>query len=78
MILGGLIPDNAIQSNLFDSFNRNDRVKLQRSIDTINKKMGRDVVRYAIQGYKKSWILKQQQLSPCYTTRWSDLLSVSL
>ena len=78
VILGGLISDNAIQSNLFESINRSDRVKLQRSIDSINKKMGRDVVRYAIQGYKKSWILKQQQLSPCYTTRWSDLLSVSL
>ena len=47
-------------------------------IDSINKKMGRDTVRYAIQGYNKSWILKQQKLSPCYTTRWEDLLSVKL
>ena len=45
-------------------------------IDNINRKMGRDSVQFAIQGYKKTWMLKQQKLSPCYTTRWNDLLVV--
>ena len=38
--------------------------------------MGRDFVRYAVQGYNNTLKLKQQSLSPCYTTRWDDLLKI--
>ena len=38
--------------------------------------MGRDFVRYAVQGYNNTLKLKQQSLSPCYTTRWGDLLKI--
>ena len=49
---------------------------MMKTIDGINQKMGRDVIRYAAQGYSKKWVLKQQQLSPCYTTKWNHLLSI--
>ena len=77
VVLTGITPDNMVQKNLFEDYYsiRNRRVLL-RTIDSINKKMGRDTIRYALQGYSKNSILKQQKLSPCYTTRWSDLLSV--
>ena len=52
--------------------------KMMKTIDQINQKMGRDIVRYAAQGYTKKWVLKQQRLSPCYTTRWNDLLSIKI
>ena len=49
-----------------------------KTMDKINRKMGQDIVRYAALGYKKKWQLKQQRLSPCYTTRWSDLLTINI
>ena len=77
VVLTGITPDNIVQKNLFeDYYNIRNRKVLLRTIDSINKKMGRDTIRYALQGYSKNSILKQQKLSPCYTTRWSDLLSV--
>ena len=78
VIVSGIIPSSAVQYNLFDTHNRNKRSHLLKTIDNINKRMGRDLVRFAIQGYKKSWLLKQQRLSPCYTTRWSDLLKIKM
>ena len=78
VVLTGLVNDTVIQKNLFEDYNIQNKKKLLNKIDSINRKMGRDTVRYAIQGYNKSWILKQQKLSPCYTTRWSDLLSAKL
>ena len=76
IILSGIIPNNVIQKELFETIDRDKKNTLLQSIDCINRKMGRDVIRYAVQGYKKSWILKQQRLSPCYTTRWNELLSI--
>ena len=76
VILSGIIPNNTIQQNLFESFDNINKTPLLNTIDTINKKMGRDVIRYAVQGYKKNHKLKQQKLSPCYTTRWKELLNV--
>ena len=49
---------------------------LEGKIDSINVKIGRDSLRFAIQGFKESWAHKQQKLSPSYTTRWSDLLII--
>jgi len=49
-----------------------------RSIDQINSKMGKDKVRLAVQGYQRNWRLKQERLSPCYSTRIKDALSIKL
>ena len=78
VILSGIIPEYQVQENLFDEVDRFKSKKIMNTIDGINKKMGRDVIRYAIQGYSKKWKLKQQCLSPCYTTRWKDLLTINM
>jgi len=77
VILSGIIPEGHVQENIFDSVDRLKSKVVMKTIDGINKKMGRDMIRSASQGYSKKWQLKQQSLSPCYTTRWSDLLIVS-
>ena len=38
--------------------------------------MGRDKVKLAVQGSSRKWKLKQEKLSPCYTTRFEDMLEV--
>ena len=54
-----------------------ERKVLMKTIDSINGRMGRDKIRLAIQGVNHKWSFKQKNLSPCYTTRWNDLLQVS-
>jgi DNA polymerase V len=48
------------------------------SLDLINKKMGKDKVRLAVQGHQKRWRLKQERLSPCYSTRITDALVIKI
>jgi len=76
VVLSAITPDNIRQRNLFENLDIDKKDRLLQSIDKVNRQMGRDTIRYAIQGYKKSWILKQQKLSPRYTTNWSEILSV--
>ena len=78
VILSDIVSGYEVQENIFDKINRLKSEKMMKAIDQINRKMGRDIVRYATQGYTKKWVLKQQRLSPCYTTRWNDLLSIKI
>ena len=48
------------------------------AVDHINQKMGRNKIRLAVQGFDRKWRLKQEKLSPCYTTRFSDVLYVKV
>ena len=78
VILSDIVSGHEVQENIFDKVNRLKSEKMMKTIDQINQKMGRDIVRYAAQGYTKKWVLKQQRLSPCYTTRWNNLLSIKI
>ena len=77
VVLSGIIKKGEVQEELFDKRNRSKNEIVVKAIDKINRKMGQDVVRYAVQGYSKKWSLKQESLSPCYTTRWSELLTIN-
>mgnify|MGYP001159874690 CR=1 FL=1 len=76
VILSGIIPTNHVQCDIFDNKDRKKSKAIMSTMDLINKKMGRDSIRYAAQGYHSNLKLRQQSLSPCYTTRWNDLLKI--
>ena len=76
VILKNIIPEDQVQLNLFNK-GHSPRKKLFQGIDLINRKMGRDTIRFLAQGTSKKLGLKQENLSPCYTTKWSDLLKVN-
>ena len=78
VILSGIVPNNCVQQDLFDTINRNKKNKIMISIDKINNKMGKDTIRYASQNFAKKYILKQQRLSKSYTTRWGQLLEIKV
>jgi len=42
-------------------------------MDSINRKMGKDAVKLASEGFRRTWKMKQEIKSPAYTTKWSDL-----
>ena len=78
VILGGIVNNNEVQTNLFDERKRQKNQKILSVVDILNAKMGQDIIKYAALGNEKKWQLKQQSLSQCYTTRWSDLLKINL
>lgn len=67
-----------IQMNLFKTpdFNKSD--KLMQTIDRLNDKYQKSV-RLAVQGTnaEPKWHLRQEYLSPCYTTDFKDILSIN-
>ena len=78
VIVGRTIPESQVQLSLFDNLDRNKRREINSVVDTINKKMGRNKVKLAVQGTGRKWKLRQERLSPCYTTRFSDILEVRI
>ena len=78
VIVGDIIPQNQVQLNLFDmDEKRIKRKKLDSTVDTINQAMGRSTIHIGSQGIAKNWQLKREKLSPCYTTKWDDLLTIN-
>ena len=75
IILSDFVPDNFRQPGLFTNVADERLLKLSRVMDRINTRHGRDRVRVAGQGFSPTWPMKQQWLSPCYTTRWKDILT---
>jgi len=78
VIVGRIIPESHTQLSLFDNLDRDKRREINSIVDTINRKMGRDKVKLAVQGKARDWKLKQERLSPCYTTRFADMLEVRI
>jgi DNA polymerase V len=35
-------------------------------------------LRVAEQGFTRRWTLRQERLSPCYTTRWADFMTITV
>jgi DNA polymerase V len=70
-------PEDRIQGSLFDRVDREKHAAVMRKIDALNAKYGRDTIKVAAQGVGGKWKLRQERLSPCYTTRWSDIIKVA-
>ncbi len=49
---------------------------LMKSLDSINLRYGNSTLRLAAEGIKKKWSMKRKKISPCYTTRFDELMIV--
>ena len=78
VIVSGLVPSNTIQYNVFHSTDEDRHMRLMTAMDKVNDREGRDVLRVAEQGFDRRWTLRQERLSPCYTTRWADFMTISV
>ena len=78
-----LVPAGSGMRDLFEE-SAATRPRLMATIDAINKRQGRDAIRTAAAGIQKAgtnrfgaeWRMRQARLSPYYTTRLSDILTV--
>lgn len=76
VILWNICRDDAIQGNLFDEVDRQRQSALAKAVDAINLKNGHNTIRTAVQGYDKSWHLKNEHISKQYTTNLRDVIVV--
>jgi DNA polymerase V len=47
--------------------------RLWQTVDAVNQRWGKEQLRLGSRGQEKQWQAKRNQLSPAYTTRWSDI-----
>ena len=78
VIVTDIISENELQTGLWDNVNRDKHKNLMGVIDKLTTTMGRDVVKFAIQGTRRRWRLKQEKLSPHYTTNWDEILEIDI
>lgn len=76
VIVMDIVPEDQIQHGMFDTVDRARNNTLMAAMDKINRALGKDLVRFAIQGYDKKWKLRAEQLSKRYTTNWNELLTI--
>ncbi|MCU0435912.1 MAG: DUF4113 domain-containing protein, partial [Bacteroidia bacterium] len=81
-----------VQVSLFDEVDRVMRKRLMYALDWVNKQIGAEKVKLAVQGLqdmsphivaekyreeeRSAWKLRRSQLSPCYTTDWEGVIRV--
>jgi DNA polymerase V len=78
VILTDLSTQAAPQADLFHPLPDTERqAALSTAIDRINRRMGKHTVSFAAAGTNhQHWYMKRTNVSPCYTTRWQDVVMV--
>lgn len=76
VILGNIIPDDAVQYNIFKEPPKYDGRKLMRMIDNVNFGMRNDMIKFASSGSTRDWKMRQELRSKRFTTRWEELFEV--
>ncbi|NHM06620.1 Y-family DNA polymerase [Flavobacterium sp. CYK-4] len=75
VIVSQLCPENEKQFDLFADENPK-HLKLMQAMDHLNQKIGERKVKIGTQG-EKTWNMKQEKLSPKYTTRFDEILTIT-
>ncbi|RDC64295.1 Y-family DNA polymerase [Adhaeribacter pallidiroseus] len=83
VILSEFTPENQVQTNLFDTTDRDKSKKLMAALDKLNLKMGKNewaenMISYAAGGIEKNWKMTLSQKSPRYSTHWKEILKVKI
>lgn len=74
VMLSEIVPADGVQEDLFASERPAMKSgQLMTAMDAINRKMGKESVKLASEGFRRPWKMKQGNKSPSYTTRWEDV-----
>jgi DNA polymerase V len=75
VMLSELMPAEGVQTDLFSRIQVSTKSsQLMSVLDGINKKLGKASIKLASEGFTKPWKMKQGNKSPCYTTKWDELI----
>ncbi|QDO93393.1 Y-family DNA polymerase [Formosa sediminum] len=75
VVVTGLVPNDAFQLDLFTSENPKHK-PLMRVIDALNTKYKGHTIKLGSQDLTRTWKMKQNRLSPKYTTNINDIIIV--
>lgn len=77
VMLGEIVPEEGVQTDLFSQIQTSPKsTALMTTMDSINRKLGKESIKLASEGFKRPWKMKQGNKSPSYTTKWEDNPSV--
>lgn len=74
VIVSDFSPEGNQQLTLFDSRNVK-HIELMKALDNINRSMGQQKIRLAAQEPGRVWKMKQERLSPRYTTNLNEIIT---
>lgn len=75
VIVSAITPDDQAQMNLFYKESPKHKA-LMNMMDKLNSTYGDHMLKLGSQNLRRKWKMKQECLSPCYTTRFTDILNV--
>jgi DNA polymerase V len=80
VVLSGIIPKTGVnQMDLFGKIKPEPKKdSVMKTIDSVNKTWGREVIKVAATGIKQSWIGRKNSISKRYTTEWGELLEIKI
>jgi DNA polymerase V len=73
VMLSELVPAAGLQQDLFSHTHMQPSSKsdaLMSTMDSINRKMGKESIKLASEGFSRPWKMRQEHKSPSYTTQW--------
>jgi DNA polymerase V len=74
VMLIGIGPAAVKQLSLLAQHGAGDRSnRLMKAMDGLNERYGRNTVSVFSAGNRKSWAMRRENMSPCYTTSWHDV-----
>lgn len=74
-----IVPEEKIQLSLFAPKGNSKKQLLENTIDKLNQKLGKNILRHAVQGSdNNTWKLRCENMSPNYTTRLGEILVVDV
>lgn len=76
IILMDIYSKNQSQLDLFSLHDSPKDDNLMKTLDSINAIQGRGSLKFAACGVDQFWKMLSEMKSPCYTTRWSELMKV--
>lgn len=78
VIVTDFVHEDQVQRNMFEQTNKKKSDAIMKALDKINHRMGKDLVRLAVQGHERKYRLKAEWLSPKYTTNFNEILKVRI
>jgi DNA polymerase V len=77
VVVMGLTPNAHTQLSLFDASNPK-HLPLMAVVDKLNRSYGINKVKFASQSLGRQWKMRQEKLSPRYTTSLSEIIQIKL
>jgi len=81
ILLGDLVPTGCYQQDLFIKQDLKEEAKRKAAMDLLdqtNSKFGYRILQFASEGVDRDWQMKREMRTACFTTRWSDLLTIHI